>query len=49
MPPGFIPNKIQYMASDLKLLSEYFEVPMVKSSKPYESGIQATYNAVYKA
>ncbi|KAK7147166.1 hypothetical protein R3I94_009876 [Phoxinus phoxinus] len=36
-PPAFIPNKMQYMASDLKLLSEYFGVPMFKPSKLYET------------
>ncbi|XP_077072551.1 glutathione S-transferase kappa 1-like [Siphateles boraxobius] len=41
-PPGFIPNKMQYMASDLKLLSEYFGVPIFKPPNLYGKGIQST-------
>ncbi|XP_067250614.1 glutathione S-transferase kappa 1 isoform X1 [Chanodichthys erythropterus] len=34
--PVLIPNKLLYMASDLKLLSEYFGVPMFQPSNIYE-------------
>lgn len=41
--PVLIPNKLLYMASDLKLLSEYFGVPMFQPPNIYEKGIQATF------
>ncbi|XP_051722027.1 glutathione S-transferase kappa 1-like isoform X2 [Ctenopharyngodon idella] len=34
--PVLIPNKLLYMASDLKLLSEYFGVPMFQPPNIYE-------------
>ncbi|XP_067305709.1 glutathione S-transferase kappa 1-like [Pseudorasbora parva] len=35
-PPGVIPNKLLYMISDLTLLSQYFEVPMLQPKPDYE-------------
>lgn len=36
-PPGVVPNKFQYMTTDLKRLSEYFGVPLQAPSDPFEA------------
>lgn len=41
--PVLIPNKLTYMISDLKLLSEYFGVPMFQPPNIHEKGIQAMF------
>ncbi len=45
-PAGANPSKLMYMVSDLKLMSEYFGVPMFQPKSLSEKGIPAYFSVM---